>query len=118
MQHTARVPSLRGAKETIDALHDAARRFGLEGWVLFPTREETVAAVAQNRDELARTFRVPTPPWESVQIAWDKRLTYQVAERLGIDVPRCWFPRNESDLSEIACDRPVIFKRAIKEHFF
>ena len=118
VQHTARVPSLRGAKETIDALHDAALRFGLEGWVLFPTREETVAAVAQNRDELARTFRVPTPPWESVQIAWDKRLTYQVAERLGIDVPRCWFPRNESDLSEIACDRPVIIKPAIKEHFF
>ncbi len=118
VQQSLRVPTLRSTEDTIEALHDAARCFGLDGWVLFPTREETVAAVAQNRDELARTFRVPTPSWETVRIAWDKRLTYQVAARLGIDAPRCWFPRSESDLSEIACDRPVIIKPAIKEHFF
>ncbi len=118
VQHTLRVPTLRSSEATIDALHEAARRFGLDGWVLFPTREETVAAVAQNRDELAQIFRVPTPPWETVRIAWDKRQTYQVAARLGIDVPRCWFPRSESDLSEITFDGPVIIKPAIKEHFF
>lgn len=118
VQHSLRVPALRSSEATTDALQEAARRFGLDGWVLFPTREETVAAVAQNRDELARTFRVPTPPWVTVRIAWDKRQTYQVAERLGIDVPRCWFPRSEYDLSEIAFDNPVIIKPAIKEHFF
>jgi predicted ATP-grasp superfamily ATP-dependent carboligase len=41
-----------------------------------------------------------------------------VAERLGIEVPRCWFPRAESDLAEITFDGPVIIKPAIKEHFF
>jgi D-aspartate ligase len=118
VQHSMRVPTLRSSEATTEALYEAARRFGLDGWVLFPTREETVAAVAQNRDELARVFRVPTPPWETVRIAWDKRQTYQVAERLGIEVPRCWFPRSEADLSEIAFDGPVIIKPAIKEHFF
>jgi len=118
VQHSLRVPTLRSSEATMDALHEAARRFGLDGWVLFPTREETVAAVAQNRDELARTFRVPTPSWETVQIAWDKRQTYQVAEKLGIEVPRCWFPRSEADLSEVTFDGPVIIKPAIKEHFF
>ncbi|WP_159538117.1 ATP-grasp domain-containing protein [Aeromicrobium sp. 9AM] len=118
VQRSLRVPSLRSSEATMDALHEAARRFGLDGWVLFPTREETVAAVAQNRDELARTFRVPTPTWETVEVAWDKRQTYQVAERLGIGVPRCWFPRSEADLAEIALDSPVIIKPAIKEHFF
>ena len=118
VQQSMRVPSLRSSEATMDALHEAARRFGLDGWVLFPTREETVAAVAQNRDELARIFRVPTPAWETVRIAWDKRQTYQVAERLGIGVPRCWFPRSESDLSEITFDGPLIIKPAIKEHFF
>jgi len=118
VRHAMRVPTLRSAQATTDALHEAARRFGLDGWVLFPTREETVAAVAQNRDELARTFKVPTPSWETVRIAWDKRQTYQVAERLGIDVPRCWFPRDEADLSAIPMDSPVIIKPAIKEHFF
>ena len=118
VQHALRVPTLRSSEATTGALYEAARRFGLDGWVLFPTREETVAAVAQNRDELARIFRVPTPPWETVRVAWDKRQTYRVAERLGIEVPRCWFPRSESDLSEIAFDGPVIIKPAIKEHFF
>lgn len=118
VQQSLRVPTLRNAQATTHALHQAARRFGLSGWVLFPTREETVAAVARNRDELAQTFRVPTPPWESVRVAWDKRQTYQVAERLGIDVPRCWFPRSETDLNEIALDGPVVIKPAIKEHFF
>lgn len=118
VKQSLRVPTLRSSEATMDALHGAARRFGLDGWVLFPTREETVAAVAQNRDELARTFRVPTPPWEAVRVAWDKRLTYQVAARLGIEVPRCWFPQSESDLSEITFDGPVIIKPAIKEHFF
>lgn len=118
VQQSLRVPTLRSSEATMDALHEAAGRFGLDGWVLFPTREETVAAIAQNRDELARTFRVPTPPWETVRVAWDKRQTYRVAQRLGIDVPRCWFPRSESDLSEITFDGPVIIKPAIKEHFF
>jgi predicted ATP-grasp superfamily ATP-dependent carboligase len=118
VQHFLRVPALRSATDTTDALHETADRFGLDGWVLFPTREETVAAVAQHRDELARTFRVPTPSWETVQVAWDKRLTYRTADRLGIAVPRCWFPRSEADLAEIACDAPVIVKPAIKEHFF
>ncbi|KAA1397730.1 ATP-grasp domain-containing protein [Aeromicrobium ginsengisoli] len=118
VRHSMRVPTLRSPEATADALHEAARRFGLDGWVLFPTREETVAAIAQHRDDLARTFRVPTPSWETVRVAWDKRQTYQVAERLGIEVPRCWFPRSESDLSEIALDSPVIIKPAIKEHFF
>lgn len=118
VQQSLRVPSLRSSQDTIDALHQAARRFGLQRWVLFPTREETVAAVAQHREELARTFRVPTPSWATVNVAWDKRQTYQVAERLGIDVPRCWFPSRESDLSEIRLNGPVVIKPAIKEHFF
>jgi predicted ATP-grasp superfamily ATP-dependent carboligase len=118
VQHSMRVPTLRSPEATTEALHEAARRFGLDGWVLFPTREETVAAVAHDRDELARTFRVPTPTWDAVRIAWDKRQTYQVAERLGIDVPRCWFPRDEADVAAITVDSPVIIKPAIKEHFF
>jgi predicted ATP-grasp superfamily ATP-dependent carboligase len=118
VKQSLRVRSLRSTEATIDALHEASQQFGLDGWVLFPTREETVAAVAQNRDELARTFRVPTPSWETVRVAWDKRQTYQVAERLGIPVPRCWFPRSEADLSEVRFDGPVIIKPAIKEHFF
>jgi D-aspartate ligase len=36
---------------------------GLEGRVLYPTRDEIVAAISRRRDELQPFFRVPTPPW-------------------------------------------------------
>jgi predicted ATP-grasp superfamily ATP-dependent carboligase len=99
-------------------LHDVAQRLDLQGWVLYPTREETVALVAAHRGELATKFRVPTPPLSSVEAAWDKRRTYRLAEELGIPVPRCWFPSGEADLDEVDLSTPVVVKPAIKENFF
>jgi predicted ATP-grasp superfamily ATP-dependent carboligase len=113
-----RVPELRDTDETKRILIDACIRLGLQGSVLYPTREETVAAIATHREELAEYYRLPTPAWEAVQPAWDKRETYQRAERLGIPIPRCWFPASVADLDEIDLSSPVILKPAIKEHFF
>jgi predicted ATP-grasp superfamily ATP-dependent carboligase len=113
-----RVPELRDAEETVKILIGACTRLGLKGSVLYPTREETVAAIASHREELSEYFRLPTPGWESVQPAWDKRETYQRAERLGIPIPRCWFPSSVADLEEVDLSSPVILKPAIKEHFF
>jgi len=108
-----RVPSLRGERETVDTLLELGRRHGLEGWVLFPTREETVAAFSRHRDELAQVFRVPTPPWETVKWAWDKRNTYRLAERLGIPHPRTWY----GELPDADALFPLAIKPAIKERF-
>jgi D-aspartate ligase len=113
-----RVPELRDAEETKRILIDTCTRLGLQGSVLYPTREETVATIAAHRTELAEYFRLPTPAWESVQPAWDKRETYQRAERLGIPIPRCWFPSSAADLDQIDLSSPVILKPAIKENFF
>jgi len=113
-----RVPELRDAEETVRILINACTRLGLRGSVLYPTREETVAAIAGHREELSEYFRLPTPGWESVQPAWDKRETYQRAERLGIPIPRCWFPASVADLDQVDLSSPVILKPAIKEHFF
>ncbi len=113
-----RVPELRDAEQTKQILIDTCTRLGLQGSVLYPTREETVATIAAHRTELAEYFRLPTPAWEAVQPAWDKRETYQRAERLGIPIPRCWFPASAADLDEIDLSSPVILKPAIKENFF
>jgi predicted ATP-grasp superfamily ATP-dependent carboligase len=117
VQRHVRVQDLRGSEQTIEALVDVCGRLQLQGWVLYPTREETVAAIASNRDMLAGLFRVPTPAWPSVRPAWDKRETYQLADRLGIPTPRTWFPQDERDLRLIDTDAPVVIKPAIKEHF-
>ena len=112
-----RAATLRDEDTTVEALVSACREHGLEGWVLFPTREETVAALSRRRDELGRLFRIPTPPWEVTKWAWDKRNTYRLAEELGIPAPRTWYPRTLAELREIDTEPPLVIKPAIKEHF-
>jgi D-aspartate ligase len=118
VRDTIRVPDLRTEQGLLDALALARNKLGLSGWVLYPTREENIAAIAANRDILQRDFRVPTPELDSIRNAWDKREVYSLAERLSIPVPRTWFPRTEDDLAAIEVNEPVILKPAIKEHFF
>jgi D-aspartate ligase len=118
VKHAVRVPGLRTERGLLDALALARRNHRLSGWVLYPTREENIAAIAANREALQRDFRVPTPGLTSIRHAWDKRAVYDLAERLSVPVPRTWFPRSEEDLAAIEVDDPVVLKPAIKEHFF
>jgi D-aspartate ligase len=115
--HAVRVDSLRDQRWTVDAVLQVADRLGLDGWVLYPTREETVAAFSRHRPRLLTRFRVPTPGWASVQWAWDKRKTYALAEQLGIPVPRTWYPQRLDDLQSVDATPPLVVKPAIKEHF-
>ena len=71
-----RVGDLRNEENAVRAVMSVGRELDLRNWVLFPTRDETVAAFSRHRDELAGFFRVTTPGWETVQWAWNKRMTY------------------------------------------
>jgi len=115
--HSVRVPNLRDEQKTIEAVLDVGRRLNLKGWVLYPTRDETVAAFSHYRDLLSEFFRVPTPAWETIRWAWDKRNTYKLAAEAGIPIPKTWFPRSAEDLAEIDGEPPFVIKPAIKEHF-
>lgn len=113
-----RVAELRDERKTVDVLLNIGKRFGLQGWVLYPTRDETVAAISRHRAELAKMFRVPTPEWSSVQWAWDKRNTYKLAQDLGIPTPGTYYPTHVDQLSELShLAPPFAIKPAIKEHF-
>ena len=93
-----RVKDLRDEYRTVESVLEVGKRYGLDGWVLFPTRDETVAAFSRHRDRLAEFFRVSTPEWETVRWAWDKKNSYELAEQLGIPVPRTYNPRTETEL--------------------
>jgi len=88
-----RVKDLRDELNTVESVMKVGQRYGLKGWVLFPTRDETVAAFSRHRDRLAEFFRVTTPGWDTVRWAWDKKNTYDRAEELGIPVPHTYNPR-------------------------
>ena len=90
---------------------------GLDGWTLFASSDESAAFVAQHHDELGARFRLTTPPWSVTQYAYDKRLTYPLAESLGLDVPQTWYPQNGNDVAALECDYPVVLKPAIKDGF-
>ena len=113
-----RVPDLRDEQRAVETVLEVGSRLGLDGWVLYPTREETVAAFSRNRAMLAQHFRVPTPGWDTVRWAWDKRNTYRLADELAIPTPRTWYPQRLEDLGGIDADPPFAIKPGIKEHFF
>src|SRR5713101_3212239 len=115
--HSVKVADLLDEQKTVDTVLDVGRRLGLDGWVLYPTRDETVAAFSRYRSKLIELFRVPTSNWSTVQWAWDKRNTYRLAQDLGIPFPRTWYPRDRSELEQIEADLPLAIKPAIKEHF-
>jgi D-aspartate ligase len=115
--HAVRVDNLRDEDHTVEILLELGRRLEMRGWVLFPTREETVAALSRNRSRLAEFFRVPTADWETVRWAWDKRNTYLRAQELGIPTPRTWYPRTADEVDQVDGDPPFVIKPAIKEHF-
>ena len=109
--------SLRDQRQSVETVLDIGRRLGLKGWLLYPTRDETVAALARYRPLLTGWFRVPTPEWSTMQWVWDKRNTYRLASELGISTPRTWCPLTFSELEQLEVDPPVAIKPAIKEHF-
>lgn len=115
--HSVACPDLRDEQRTVDTLLDVGARLGLDGWVLYPTRDETAAAFSRHRSKLAERFRVPTPGWDVVRRAWDKRATYELAGELGIPVPRTWYPTDVAGLAAIDAEPPFAIKPAIKEHF-
>jgi len=115
--HYVRLSELRDEERTVQQLLEVGQRLGLQGWVLFPTREETVAALSRHRDRLGEFFRVPTPAWDCVQWAWDKRNTYKLAKQLGIPTPATWYIESREELLGLDLRFPVALKPAIKEHF-
>lgn len=105
-------------RRTVDAVLEVGLRYNLRNWVLFPTRDETVATFSRNRAELSEFFRVTTGDWESVEWAWDKKKTYELAAALDIPCPRTFNLKGADELPSLYSSLPLAIKPAIKENFF
>jgi predicted ATP-grasp superfamily ATP-dependent carboligase len=112
-QRRFRWPS-EDADRQIEFLVDLGRRHHLEGWVLIPTGDETAALLSQHRARLAEQFRISTPDWDVLRWAYDKRLSQQLATRLGIAQPWTCTPASAPHLLDIDCPFPAILKPAVK----
>jgi predicted ATP-grasp superfamily ATP-dependent carboligase len=111
-------PNLRTEKDAVGFLLELGKKLDLTGWVLFPTRDELVAAFSRYKSPLSEIFRVPTPDWKVTKWAWNKWNTYCMAQKLGIPIPQTWCPRTLEDIDKIDAEFPLGVKPSVKEDFF
>jgi D-aspartate ligase len=101
-----------GREEQVQYLLEVAAQHRLDGWVLFPTSDESAALLAKFHSVLSSCYRVSTPTWEVLRWAYDKRLTYRLAAQEQVDYPLTMNPTSEADLERCACLFPAILKPA------
>jgi predicted ATP-grasp superfamily ATP-dependent carboligase len=95
-------------------LAGVAEEHGLDRWTLFATSDETSAFVARQHSRLSERFRLTTPPWAQTQLAYDKRLTYELAGEVGVAAPWTHYPAGREELAELELEFPCILKPTAK----
>src|SRR5207245_1573266 len=105
----------RCPEEQIEYLLESATRNRLQGWTLFPGGDSEAELLARYRSPLAESFRMITPPWNVMRWASDKRLTYQLAARLGIAHPWTSYPRGRDEVAATEGRLPMILKATENE---
>ena len=86
----------------------------LDGWLLFPTDDHSVALASRHHELLSRQYTVTVPPWERLRFACDKRVLRDTAIKLGVDQPWTVCPRSRGELASLNCPFPVILKPATR----
>ena len=81
--------------------------------LLMPMTERTLMAIDAGREEIESHVRLaPLPPRETLEVAFDKRATMDLAASLGIPAPRTWFPSalREFDMLKDRLTYPAVIK--------
>ena len=104
----------------IDIFKKIHRIYNLDEWIIFPTDDLTVAYLSKNKHELSEYFTIWTSEWNCIKYCYDKKLTYNLAESIGIPIPKSYFPEDVSDLNEVdyLFKYPIIIKPAIMHEFY
>ena len=101
----------------VDFLLETGAKHGMNGWLLLPTSDESVILVASHHRRLSEQFQLSAPPWETLRWAVDKRLMHRLAERVGVDHPKTYYPRSRQDIASLDLHFPVILKPALRGQF-
>lgn len=92
-------------------------KFGVRGWVLFPSCDEHLRVLARHRSLLMEHFVLTTPPWETLRFLYDKRLTYTLAQKVGVPIPHTYIAGNADQLASLDVEFPVVLKPASTSRF-
>ena len=111
-------PNVTNEQAFLDFLEALADTEGIRGWVIYPNDDDTVSLLSRHSQRLADFYRIPLPPWEVTRRVCEKRLTYELAEGLGLAVPKTRYPATTSDLKGLDVPFPAILKPSVKEPFY
>lgn len=98
-------------EQQVDYLIGLARQYDLYGWALFPDGDNGAAFIARHYEELNKYFRLTVPTWDVLQKAYNKRLTYALAAKVGVAYPWTCCP-SRSDVEKLDCQFPLVLKPA------
>jgi len=101
-------------QEKINYLLRLCAAHDLKGWVLIPTDDHSVGLVSNHHQALSSRYQVTVPPWETLRWACDKRLLYQLAERVQVHQPWTFCPSTREELATTDFPFPVILKPALR----
>jgi predicted ATP-grasp superfamily ATP-dependent carboligase len=84
--HKIVCPASEGTEEYLVYLESILDALDIH--VLIPSSDGTIALVRQNRERLEKRVRIALANESALSIAVNKQLTLEVAERLGLNIPR------------------------------
>ncbi len=102
------------SQQQAEYLVEVARRNRLDGWRLIAGSGVSTEMIAQRSELLASVFQFSTSPPEAVRDALDKRRSYALADRAGVEHPLTFYPHDVDELMRLDIAYPVILKPAIK----
>jgi len=114
----AKCPDIEQENVFFEFLIELAKKERLEGWLIYPNDDETVRFLAQHKEQLEKYYRVTTPSWDITKYTYDKSLTYELAIKCGIEIPKTFYPRTVKEIEQLEINFPAIIKPPIKEPFY
>jgi len=109
-----------GYDDLIDFLINLGRQDKYNNWLLMPTDDYYVRIISQNKKELNRYFTVTVDDWELINIFFNKRNSYPLAQAAGLPIPKTFYPDSLRDLKRMIPDIsfPCIIKPAVMLYFY
>ena len=96
----------------VESVLEFARGHAIE--LVVPITDWTLGPLSAQRDRFNGVCRLAVPPHSSLEPAADKYRTLELAESLGIEVPRTWLIASNADLAPFA---HISFPVVVKDRF-
>lgn len=111
-RYSRRTLPLKGKDEAqqVAFLIELAEQNNIRNWVLFPDSDRSARLIARNHLELQEYYRLTVPNWDVLEWAFNKRLTYRLADEAGVKHPKTYYPADREAAENINGAYPMILK--------